>query len=152
MKVILLKDCKDGKANTIIEVASGYATNFLIKQGLALPYNEKTAKQLDKKLLELQANEHEKRTHFIHLKTQLEEVTLHYTLEGAIDKHGNLHIHKSISTKEVHESLKKMGFNLPKHALEKIHFVSEGKHEVIATLYKDIQATIRLEVKLHVQR
>nr|WP_318029074.1 bL9 family ribosomal protein [Mycoplasmopsis bovis] len=55
MKVILIKDCKDGKANTIIEVSDGYGSNFLINKGFAVPYNEKTKKQLEKKLSDLTA-------------------------------------------------------------------------------------------------
>lgn len=31
MKVILIKDSKDGKANTVIEVSPGYASNYLFK-------------------------------------------------------------------------------------------------------------------------
>ncbi|VEU76181.1 50S ribosomal protein L9 [Mycoplasmopsis columboralis] len=152
MKVILIKDCKDGKANTIVEVSNGYGTNFLIKGGYALPYNEKTAKSLERKLQQLSADEHQKRSEYIALKEQLEQVLLKFELKAAVDKNHNLNVHKSVSTKEVHDELKKLGYNLPKHALEKIHFVSEGSHEVMANLYKDINATIRLEITINVTK
>ncbi|VDR42593.1 rplI [Mycoplasmopsis caviae] len=49
MKVILIKDCEKGKANTIIEVSAGYGNNFLIAKGLAVAYNEKKQKRIRKK-------------------------------------------------------------------------------------------------------
>ncbi|TNK91738.1 50S ribosomal protein L9, partial [Mycoplasmopsis pullorum] len=93
MKVILIKDCKDGKANTIIEVAPGYAKNFLINKGFALPYNESTAKTLERKLNELSAEEHERRSKALELKSKLEEVKLEYTLEANTDANYNLNVH-----------------------------------------------------------
>ena len=51
MKVILLQDVKkQGKKDDIINVSDGYAQNFLINKGLAVPYNEGNKKQLDHKL------------------------------------------------------------------------------------------------------
>ncbi|WP_025755335.1 50S ribosomal protein L9 [Mycoplasmopsis cricetuli] len=152
MKVILIKDCKDGQANTIIEVSNGYGTNYLIKNGYGLPYNERTAKSLERKLQEISANEHQTRSEYIQLKNKLEEITLHFNLTATIDKNHNLNVHKSVSTKDVVEEIRKKGFSLPKHSLEKIHFISEGTHEVIVKLYKDITATIRVEIKLDVHK
>ncbi|UUM19710.1 MULTISPECIES: 50S ribosomal protein L9 [unclassified Mycoplasma] len=152
MKVILIKDCKEGKANTIVEVSNGYGSNFLVKNGFALPYNEKTAKSLERKLQQLSADEHAKRSNFLKIKEELETLTLKFVLKAAVDKNFNLHVHKSVSTKEVHDELKKLGYNLPKHALEKIHFVSEGTHEVNVNLYKDIHAIVRLEISINVAK
>ncbi|VEU70397.1 50S ribosomal protein L9 [Mycoplasmopsis glycophila] len=152
MKVILLKDCKDGKANTIIEVSNGYGTNFLVKKGFGVPYNPQTAKMLERKLDQLTADEHEKRTNFLKLKEELEQVKLKFELNANIDANHNLNVHGSISTKEVDKKLKELGFKIDKHALSKIHLVSEGNHEVIATLYKDIKAIIRIEIKVNVKK
>jgi large subunit ribosomal protein L9 len=49
MKVILLKDVKKiGKAGEAINVADGYARNFLIPQGLAEKSNENLLKKVEK--------------------------------------------------------------------------------------------------------
>ncbi len=92
MKVILIKDCKDGKANTIIEVSDGYGSNFLINKGFAVPYNEKTKKQLEKKLSDLTASEMEARQSALELKEKLEKEVLKYELEANIDGNNNLNV------------------------------------------------------------
>ncbi|WP_027121380.1 50S ribosomal protein L9 [Mycoplasma leonicaptivi] len=148
MKVILLKTCKDGKENTIIDVAAGYATNFLIKKGFAVAYNENTAKNLEKKLDNLAADEHEKRTEALVIKDKIEELNIKFELTSNIDANCNLNVHGSVSTKDVDKKLKELGFNLSKHSLQKIHLVSEGSHDVEVIIYKDIIAKLRIELKI----
>ncbi|MCU9933887.1 50S ribosomal protein L9 [Mycoplasmopsis felis] len=152
MKIILTKDCKDGKANTIIEVASGYGTNFLVKKGFGVPYNEKNYAQLQKTLNDLVANEHETRTNALREKEKIEELVLKYQLTANIDGNHNLNVYGSVSTKDVDKSLKELGFKLPKHSLQKIHLVSEGNRDVEVNLYKDIIAKLRIEIKINVKK
>ncbi|WP_406613424.1 50S ribosomal protein L9 [Mycoplasma corogypsi] len=148
MKIILIKDCKDGKANTIIEVAAGYGTNFLVKKGLGVPYNDATKKALEKRLDNLAADEHENRSNALALKEKLEQLELKFHLTAATDANKNLNVHGSVSTKEVDKKLKELGYNLPKHSLQKIHLVSEGLHHVDAILYKDIKAQLSIVITI----
>ncbi|WP_435129990.1 50S ribosomal protein L9 [Mycoplasma sp. 6243] len=152
MKIILLKDCKDGKANTIIDVAPGYGTNFLIRKGLGVALNVQTKVQLEKRLNDLVANEHENRTNALRQKEKLEDITLKFQLTANIDANSNLNVHGSVSTKDVDKELKELGFKLPKHSLQKIHLVSEGNHEIDATLYKDIVAKIKIQIIINVKK
>lgn len=51
MKVIFLKDVKkQGKKNEIKEVSDGYATNYLIRNGLAVKYTKLSSELLDNQL------------------------------------------------------------------------------------------------------
>ncbi|WP_416738124.1 50S ribosomal protein L9 [Mycoplasmopsis meleagridis] len=148
MKVILLKDIKEGKANTIIEVSNGYATNFLIAKGLALPYNQKTQKQLDKKLNDLIADKMEQRERALKIKEKLEEDSLNYVLDAKVDANGNLNVHNAVSTKEIIKDLAKKGYKLNKHAVQKVHLVSNGTHEIIINIFEDIKAVLKVNISL----
>ncbi|QBF34767.1 50S ribosomal protein L9 [Mycoplasmopsis phocirhinis] len=151
MKVILIKDSKHGKANTIIEVSDGFGANFLVAKGFAVPYNEKTKYQLEKRLSTLTASEMELRSQALELKKQLEADKLIYQLDALIDAHGNLIVHKSISTKDINKDLTKKGYKLNKYAVQKVHIVSNGLHEIDINLYKDIVAKFKVEVKINVK-
>ena len=51
MKVILLEDVKkQGKKDQIINVSDGYARNYLIKNGLAVPATSGNKNQIQEKL------------------------------------------------------------------------------------------------------
>ncbi|VEU75783.1 rplI [Mycoplasmopsis maculosa] len=148
MKVILIKDSKDGKANTIIEVANGYGTNFLIAKGLAVPYNEKTKKDLEKRLKDLTNTEMENRHEALELKDKIEKEKLIYNLTAHVDNNSNLILHGTVSTKDIVKELQKKGYKLDKYAIQKVHLVQKGEHIVDVIIYKDIVA--KLNVTLNV--
>ncbi|HEV7449324.1 MAG TPA: 50S ribosomal protein L9 [Candidatus Paceibacterota bacterium] len=56
MKVILLKDVRGcGQANTIVDVAQGYAVNFLLPHKYAIAATEEKAKEMEEKKSQLEA-------------------------------------------------------------------------------------------------
>ncbi|TQC53958.1 50S ribosomal protein L9 [Mycoplasmopsis mucosicanis] len=151
MKIILIKDSQHGKANTIIEVSPGYGTNYLIAKGYGVAYNETTQRQLQKRLSDLTANEMEMRAEALKLKEKIENDKLTYVLNALIDAHGNLIVHKSISTKDIIKDLVKKGYKLDKYAVQKVHIVSNGLHEIEINIYKDIVAKLKVEVSVDVK-
>lgn len=142
MKVILLKDCKDGKTNEIIDVAGGYATNFLIKKGLALPYNNKTAKVRSDKEDAQKAHDALVKANSEKAKRVIESITLSYKLRVT-----NLVVHGSITRKQIQKSLMEKGVKLDAHAIENVKITSLGVSKVRITLPKNIVAILKVEVK-----
>lgn len=152
MKVILIKDCKDGKANTIIEVSNGYGSNFLVNKGFAMPYNDVTKKQLDERLSNLTLETMEIRNNALKLKEKIEKEKLIYTLEAHIDNNRNLSVHGAVSTKDIIRDLTQKGYELDKYAVQKVHLVSNGIHDIDIILYKDIVAKLKVEVIVNVNK
>ncbi len=103
MKVILLKDVKgSGKAGDILNVADGFARNFLFKNNLAKPADN----------VNLQANLAQKKAEeFRKEKERLQAVELSKKIEGktitlSVKCGENKKIFGSVTTKEIADSLK----------------------------------------------
>ena len=143
MQVIFLKDLKgQGKKGDIKEVSDGYAKNFLIAKGYAvnktetslnkLKIEKENNKKLDEKLTK-EAKENAKK---------LEKVTLTFeSRAGKMDK-----MFGSISTKQIKEALEKEGYNFDKKQINSENINSFGYHDIHINLYKDIVATIKVQV------
>lgn len=142
MKVIMIKKWKKYEIDQIVEVADGFATNFLIKNGYAIPYNKSTSHSLDVKK-DIQKHELEKkRKEALELKEKLEKTKLLFYLKTT-----GLVIHGSISTKKVNQELFKKGFKLEKHAVPHIAIASIGITKIKIKLFDDIFANVELEVR-----
>ncbi len=141
MKVIIIKECQKGKVNEIVEVSDGYAKNFLIKQGYALPVNNSTKRLLDKKLEKIKEQEKADLEKAKKLKTKIEAITLEFGLKSINDK-----VHGSITNKQVIKQLKAKEIVISKYALPHIHIASIGITRVVVDLHKDVKAVLEVRV------
>ena len=142
MQVIFLKDLKgQGKKGEIKEVADGYAVNFLIKKGIAV---KKTETSLNKLSIENNRLLDEKLTKEAKdLADKLKNVVVTFTAKaGKEDK-----MFGSISSKQIKEELSKKGYNFDKKQIMSETINSFGFHNVDINLYKNINGTIRVEVR-----
>jgi large subunit ribosomal protein L9 len=141
MKVIIIKNCKDGKVNDVIEVSSGYGTNFLIKNGFAEPVNKSSNSQLEKRLDVKSKILQEKQQEAMLVKEALEKIVLDFDLKVT-----NMIIHGSITAKKVNLKLKELGFNLSKHAVPHLQIESLGVTMVPVKIFDKIEATLKIMV------
>ncbi len=143
MQVIFIKDLKNqGKKGEIKEVKDGYAKNFLIKKGYAVQKTETSLNILDKQNKEEQELDNLNRKNANKLKEELEKETYKFKVKtGDHDK-----VFGSISTKQIKEKLdNKIKLNKNQIILNN-PLSTLGFHNVEIILYKDIKATIKIEL------
>lgn len=142
MKVIMIKKYNKYKVDEIVEVADGFGTNFLIKNGYALPINKTTKKNLENKKEAQTIEFQNKKSEAQKLKEELEKLELNFSLKTTNDV-----IHGSITTKKVSQELINKGFKLPKHSLPHISITSLGISKIKIRIFDDVEATLKVNVK-----
>ena len=142
MKVIFIKDLRgQGKKNDIKEVSDGYATNFLIKNGYAVKYTKTSGNILDEQLKERDLKEKEDIKIANEVKNKLEKETIKFNVK--VGKESK--VFGSISTKQIAEELKKIGYNIDKKNIKiDIPLASLGTHIVKISLHKKVEANLKV--------
>lgn len=145
MKVILLQDVKkQGKKDDILDVSDGYANNFLIKNKLAVPYSKRSKEVLDTELETRKIEEEKKIAECQKLASDIKKKKLVFTLKSGKDGK----TFGSISSKQINEELKKLGFTLDKKCIHASNAIdSLGCHEVEIELHKQVKFKITIEIK-----
>ncbi|ACF07457.1 ribosomal protein L9 [Metamycoplasma arthritidis] len=143
MKVIIIKNFQKYKVNEIIEVADGYAKNFLIKNGYAQPLNKQTLANLDRikeniaEDLALAIAEAEAQ------KQKIEAIELSFALKSHMSV-----VHGSITTKAITKELLKYDIKLPKNALSGESYNTFGTHIVKVKLHPQVIANLIIKIQL----
>lgn len=146
MKIILLEDVKNvGKKGNILEVADGYARNFLIRNKLAVEATTQSKAILEKQKQQKidQGNEDVKNAET--LKAKLSELTLVFPVKTG----ENGKVFGSISSKQIGEELlKKHKITIDKRKiLDEGPFNTVGFYNVQIELHKQVIATIKIQLK-----
>ena len=145
MKVILLQDVKkQGKKDQVINVSDGYANNFLIAQGLAVPYNESNKNKLERDINRREQAEEQLIEDMNKLKKELEKT--HIKFKAKTGKDGRMF--GTITNKQISDELKKLNYEIDKRKISCDHTIeSLGTHVVDIELYKKVIAKINITVE-----
>ena len=144
MKVILLTDVKkQGKKDQVIDVSDGYAKNFLINKGLAVPYNTQNKNKLERDLKKKEDEAEALYEECEKLKKKLDNVTVKF--KAKTGKDGRMF--GSISTKQISDELKNKGYTIDKKIISCDHPIDTlGDHIVNIDLHKKVVAKITVHV------
>ena len=142
MKVIFLKDVKgQGKKDEIKEVKDGYAENFLIKNGYAIKYSNRSKEILDNQIEDRNEKERQLIKECEEIKKKLESKP--YTFKVKSGKEGK--VFGSVSSKQISDELSKLGFKVDKKKiLLDDALTTLGYHNVKIELHKKVIAEIKI--------
>ncbi len=144
MEVVLKKDHENlGKAMDVVNVADGYARNFLIPQGIAVIATDGNRKAVaESKKLSEKREEKKLKEARVQAK-QIEKVPCTIKVKvGEDDK-----LFGSVTAQEIAEFLTKEGFAVDKRDIEIEEPIKQlGVYSIKITLYKDIIAKLKVWV------
>lgn len=144
MKMILKKDHpKLGKAMDIVTVKDGYARNFLIPSGIAVPATDGNQRAVEEAKKFVQKREEKKEREARQLAKKIEAVPC--TIPVKI-KEGE-EIYGSVSAQEIADFLKKEGYAIEKSNIELEENIKQlGVYTVAIRLSRDVSAKLKVWV------
>ena len=145
MKVILLQDIKGtGKKNDIVDVAPGFAQNFLIKNKKAI-LADNTAVNLNRQAKEAQNYHYEQdRLKAIEVKKQIDGMAIALEVKGG----ENGRVFGSVTSKEIADKLVELGYDISKKQIVlKEPIKNKGFYDIEIKLFVGVITKIKVEVK-----
>jgi len=144
MEVIFIKDLRgQGKKGDIKDVKTGYAENFLIKNGYAVIKNKENLRQLEKENKERENKKQEEENNAKKIKKEIENVVIECKVKtGEGDK-----VFGSVSPKQIKEELAKKNIKIEKNMIKIDKTLSTlGFHNVEVELYPKIKAILKVHL------
>ncbi len=144
MKVILKQDVKgQGKAGQLVSVSDGYARNFLLPRGLAVPADAQAMTELRNREESAQYHAKVERENAVNAAAALKGKTLKITAKAG--SAGRLF--GSVTTKEVAEELRRqLGVEVDKRKISMEDIKAFGSYKAEIKLYTGVTAQITVMV------
>jgi len=146
VKVYLLQDLPGtGKKGQIVDVAEGYARNYLFKNNLAVLADGKLIEQVKKREEREQRKEEERYKNALDLKNELEGKVVVVKAPGG--ETGKLY--GAVTTRQIAQALKdQLKLDVDSKDINLSDPIkSVGVYEVDIHLFKDVWATVRVKVE-----
>ena len=145
MKVILLADVKGkGKKDQVLEVADGYAKNYLIAKKLAVAADAQNLNGLKNREASKQYKYDQEKAAATELATKLNDTTVVLKRKAGVDSK----LYGAVTSKEIVQQLnqdfnievdkKKLSMDMP--------IKTFGTYKIKAKLFSDVSATVTVQV------
>lgn len=144
MEVVLMKDFENlGKALDVVSIKDGYARNYLIPQGIAVPATEGNKKRVAEAKHLAEIREEKKIKDSRELAEKIEQIPCTIPVKvGEEDK-----IFGSVTAQEIADFLNKEGFEIEKRQVELEEPIKQlGVYNVTITLYRTVSARLKVWV------
>lgn len=143
MKVVLLKRFKGlGYSNDIVDVADGYARNYLIPNSIATFASESAIKMAKENLRQGEKKYNEQKQKALNIAEKIKDITLN--IKANADENGKLFAR--VNAKNVLKAV----YNQTNYNIDDVIFEKPidklGKSTVKLVLHKDVAITVNVEV------
>jgi large subunit ribosomal protein L9 len=144
MEIILIKDVDNlGLAGQVLNVASGYARNFLLPTGAALSATDGNLKMLARKRAEFEARALAEKDQALDLKNKLAEISLIFNRKAG--EQGKLY--GAVTAMDISDALKTKGYDLDRRRLRLTEpFKAVGDYEVSLRLHPEVTGSFKVSV------
>lgn len=144
MEIILNKDIeKLGKAGSVIKVKEGFARNFIIPNGLAVPVTPGNLKKLEQEKLKKELQAQKLKNEAEELRVRLSSISL--TIASLAQEEDKLY--GSISAYEIAQALKEEGIEIDKGLIVLSEPIKAlGIFEVPIKLHPEVEAKVKVWV------
>lgn len=145
MKVILLSELKGkGGEGDVVDVAAGFANNYLYPQGIAIPATKGNLKQLEQRKHNIAAREENRIAEANKTKAILDAATV--KVEARVGEEGILF--GSVTSNMIAEAIAaQTELEIDRRRIDlKNAIKTAGEHSVVVSLYRDIKADLTILV------
>lgn len=145
MKVILLGELRGkGGEGDVVDVAQGFAENYLYPNKIAMPATKGNLKQLEERRHNIAKREEKRLADAAALKETLEGKAV--TVEARIGEEGQLF--GSVTSAMIADAVKKqLGVEVDRKRIARSQTIKNaGRHEVEVNIYREINATLAVLV------
>ena len=140
MKVILLGELRGkGGEGDVVEVAQGFAENFLFPQGIAQPATPGNIKQLEERRHNIAKREEKRIADAEAIRAKLDGKPV--TVDAKIGEEGQLF--GSVTAAQVADAIEsQLDVTVDRKRIGRVNIKQVGSHEVEVNLYRDITAKV----------
>ena len=145
MKVILLEEVPGkGGEGDVVEVARGFANNYLLRKGMAVKATKGNLNQLEQRRKNIAKREEVRVSNAQELKAKLESQVL--TVKAKVGEEGILF--GSVTAQMIVDAVKEtLDLDVDRRRIDVRQAIKVvGEHTVEASLYRDIKASLKLNV------
>lgn len=145
MKVILLQELKGkGGEGDVVEVAPGFANNYLFPNKVAIEATKGSLKQLEQRKHNIAKREEDRLGEANKVKEALENAVVQ--IDAKVGEEGQLF--GSVTSQMIADALKEAtNIDVDKKRIDmKAAIKTAGEHEVLVSLYRDIKTSVKILV------
>ena len=144
IRVVLEQDVENlGQGGDVVRVRPGYARNFLIPRGLAVPATAGNIERVDELKRVAQARRERERTDALELAKRLEGTSV--KIVRSVGENNKMY--GSVTAKEICDAYAEQGLDFDRRKLEFGEPIKKlGLAEIPVRLYHDVVAVLRVEV------